>query len=56
MIVRNGRVLLRTITAFTVAHSITLSPATLGVVDVPGPPAEAMFAPSILEKGGCRDA
>jgi len=35
---RNGRVLLWTITAFTLAHSITLSPATLGVVDVSGPP------------------
>lgn len=41
MIVRYGRVLLRTVTAFTLAHSITLSPVTLGVVDVPGPPVEA---------------
>ena len=30
-----------TITAFTLAHSITLAPATLGVVHVPGPPVEA---------------
>src|SRR5205823_2862643 len=36
LIVRSGRVLLWTITAFTIAHSITLSLATLGVVYVPG--------------------
>jgi hypothetical protein len=41
LIVRSGRVLLMTVTAFTVAHSITLSLATLGVVHVPGPPVEA---------------
>jgi hydrogenase/urease accessory protein HupE len=48
LIVRSGRVLLWTITAFTLAHSITLSLATLGVVHVPGPPVEAMIALSIL--------
>lgn len=48
LIVRNGRVLLWTITAFTVAHSITLALATLGVVHVPGPPVEAAIALSIL--------
>ena len=48
LIVRNGRVLLWTITAFTVAHSITLSLATLGVMHVPGPPVEAMIALSIM--------
>jgi hydrogenase/urease accessory protein HupE len=48
LIVRDGRVLLWTITAFTVAHSITLSLATLGVVHVPGPPVEAMIALSIM--------
>jgi len=48
LIVRNGRMLLWTISAFTVAHSITLSLATLGVVHVPGPPVEAMIALSIL--------
>ena len=31
-----------TITAFTLAHSITLALATLGVVHVPGPPVEAV--------------
>jgi HupE / UreJ protein len=48
LIVPNLRVLLWTITAFTVAHSITLTAATLGVVHVPGPPVEASIALSIL--------
>ena len=48
LIVRRGRVLLITVTAFTVAHSITLSLATLGLVHVPGPPVEATIALSIL--------
>jgi len=48
LIVRNRRVLLITITAFTIAHSITLALATLGVVHVPGPPVEAAIALSIL--------
>jgi hydrogenase/urease accessory protein HupE len=48
LIVPSRRVLFFTITAFTVAHSITLALATLGVVDVPGPPVEAAIAASIL--------
>jgi hydrogenase/urease accessory protein HupE len=48
LIVRSRRVLLITVTAFTIAHSITLSLATLGVVHVPGPPVEATIALSIL--------
>ena len=48
LIVRRGRVLLITVTAFTIAHSITLSLATLGMVHVPGPPVEATIALSIL--------
>jgi hydrogenase/urease accessory protein HupE len=48
LIVPGLRMLLLTITAFTVAHSITLSLATLGVVHVPGPPVEASIALSIL--------
>ena len=48
LIVRNRRVLLITITAFTIAHSITLALATLGVVHMPGPPIEAAIALSIL--------
>lgn len=48
LIVRSYRVLLLTITSFTVAHSITLVLATLGLVHVPGPPVEAAIALSIL--------
>jgi hydrogenase/urease accessory protein HupE len=39
--------LVKTVTAFTVAHSITLALATLGVVHVPSPPVEAVIALSI---------
>jgi hydrogenase/urease accessory protein HupE len=48
LIVANRRMLLWTVTAFTLAHSITLSLATLGFVQVPGPPVEATIALSIL--------
>jgi hydrogenase/urease accessory protein HupE len=48
LIVRDRRMLFLTITAFTVAHSITLALATLGIVRVPGPPVEAAIALSIL--------
>ena len=37
-----------TITAFTIAHSITLAAATLGIVHVPGAPVEAVIALSIV--------
>ncbi len=40
--------LLLTITAFTAAHSLTLAGATLGWVQVPGPPVEASIALSIV--------
>ena len=40
--------LIATVTAFTVAHSLTLAGATLGYVHVPGPPVEAAIALSIL--------
>lgn len=48
MIVGNFRKLVATITAFTVAHSITLALAALGFVSVPGPPVEAIIALSIV--------
>jgi len=48
LIIRSFRVLLFTITSFTIAHSITLALATLGWVNVPGPPVEAAIALSIL--------
>jgi hypothetical protein len=40
--------LVATVTAFTVAHSITLGAATLGLVHVPSAPVEAVIALSIL--------
>ena len=40
--------LLKAVTAFTVAHSITLAVATLGFVHVPSAPTEAIIALSIL--------
>ena len=48
LIVSGIRRLLMTITAFTIAHSITLAAATLGVLWVPGPPVEVTIALSIL--------
>jgi hydrogenase/urease accessory protein HupE len=48
LIARNVRQLLATVTAFTLAHSITLGLSALGVVHVPGPPVEATIALSIL--------
>lgn len=38
----------RTVTAFTVAHSVTLSLATLGLVDVPARVVEPLIAASII--------
>ncbi|NGZ10598.1 MAG: HupE/UreJ family protein [Nitrospira sp. LK70] len=40
--------LVKTITAFTIAHSITLAMATLGFVQVPQAPVEAVIALSIV--------
>jgi hydrogenase/urease accessory protein HupE len=48
LIVRGVRRVIITITAFTVAHSITLAAATLGFVRVPQPPVEAAIALSIV--------
>lgn len=48
MIVRSTRLLLVTITAFTIAHSVTLVLATLGFMRIPGPPVEAIIALSIV--------
>lgn len=52
LIVRQARVLLWTITAFTLAHSITLALSTLGLVHVPRPPVEAVIALSIVLLAG----
>jgi hypothetical protein len=51
IIVQNHRMLIKTITAFTVAHSITLALATLGYATVPRPPLNAAIALSILFLG-----
>jgi hydrogenase/urease accessory protein HupE len=48
LLVRGNWKLVKTITAFTVAHSITLSAAALGYVSVPVPPVEAVIALSIV--------
>lgn len=48
LIVRGGRRIFATVTAFTVAHSLTLVAATLGWVRVPGAPVEAVIALSIV--------
>lgn len=47
LIVRDWRKLVKAITAFTAAHSITLSCATLGWLTLPSRPVEAMIAISI---------
>jgi hydrogenase/urease accessory protein HupE len=52
LIVRGGKRILLTVTAFTVAHSITLVSTTLGWMHVPGPPVEAMIALSIVFVAG----
>ena len=52
IIVKSTRRLLLTITAFTLAHSITLSLATLGILHVPSPPVEATIALSIVFVAG----
>jgi len=48
LIVRGFRRIAITVTAFTLAHSLTLAAATLGFVLVPGPPVEAIIALSIV--------
>jgi hydrogenase/urease accessory protein HupE len=48
MLVPSLRTLFWTITAFTLAHSLTLAAATLGWVHVPQAPVEAVIALSIL--------
>jgi hydrogenase/urease accessory protein HupE len=48
ILVREWRRVAITVTAFTIAHSITLAAATLGFVNVPGRPVEAAIALSIV--------
>ncbi|MFO1304601.1 MAG: HupE/UreJ family protein [Burkholderiales bacterium] len=48
LLVTTTRRLIATITAFTLAHSLTLFAATLGWIHIPGRPVEAMIALSIV--------
>ena len=48
ILVKGVRRLVVTVTAFTLAHSLTLAGATLGLVQIPGPPVEAAIALSIM--------
>ncbi len=51
LIVSDRWMLVKTVTAFTIAHSITLGIATLGYASAPGPPLNAAIALSILFLG-----
>jgi hydrogenase/urease accessory protein HupE len=51
LLVRDRWMLAKTITAFTIAHSITLAIATLGYASAPVPPLNAAIALSILFLG-----
>jgi len=48
IITRGGWTLIKTVTAFTISHSITLTLATLGCVHIPQRPVEATIALSIV--------
>jgi len=48
LLIHDWRRLVGAITAFTLAHSITLAAASLGWLVVPGPPVEAVIALSIV--------
>ena len=48
LLVRQRRALVLTITAFTLAHSLSLAGTVLGLVHVPSPPVEASIALSIV--------
>ncbi|HTU66162.1 MAG TPA: HupE/UreJ family protein [Steroidobacteraceae bacterium] len=48
LLVRTPRLLLKTITGFTLAHSVSLAAASLGFLHVPAAPVEAVIALSIV--------
>lgn len=48
LLVKGVRRVIATVTAFTLAHSLTLAGAALGFVHIPGPPIEATIALSIV--------
>jgi len=51
LIVPNSWMLLKTVSAFTVAHSLTLAAATLGALSFPAPLLDALIALSIVFAG-----
>ena len=51
LLVNSPWMLVKTVTAFTLAHSLTLGMATLGYVQPPGPPIEVAIALSIMFLG-----
>lgn len=48
LLIPGFRMLIATLTAFTVAHSLTMAGVTLGMVTLPAPPVEAVIALSIV--------
>ena len=48
LLVRGGLMLIKTITAFTIGHSVSLALVALGLFAVPGKPVEAIIALSIM--------
>lgn len=48
LLIRKPKALLLTVTSFTVAHSITLAFAALGIASAPQPPVDALVALSIM--------
>jgi hydrogenase/urease accessory protein HupE len=48
LLVGGGAPLVKTVTAFTLAHSVTLALSVTGLVRLPGPPVEAAIALSIV--------
>lgn len=48
LVIRDTRKLVEAVTAFTVAHSLSLAAASLGWIVVPAPPVEAVVALSIM--------
>ena len=48
LLVRTPRLLIKTITGFTLAHSVSLAAASLGYVNIPPAPVEAVIALSIV--------
>lgn len=48
LLLKGGWLVAKTVTAFTIAHSLTLVGTTLGLLSLPSPPVEAVIALSIV--------